>query len=232
MAKTARDIITASLRKLGVVASGETPSAEELQDGLTALQGMIDTWSTSELLSYNETEETLSLIAGQQEYTIGTGGNFATTRPVEILAISTIDGGVESPLAKASAQDWRELSIKSLSSQPTAFHYRNTFPLGRVLVWPVPTGAISVKVYSRKPIVSVTTVNDDIDLPNGYLDAIIYNLCIELVDEFGGELSPNIMAQAEKKLAAIKNQNLAGNIPFLATESALQGHDYLILKGG
>lgn len=231
MARTARDIITSALRKLGVVASGETPSAEELQDGLSALQNMIDTWSTSDLLGYVETEETLALVSGQQEYTIGATGDFATSRPLEILEMSLVDGGVESSFKKASAQDWRELSIKSLSSTPTAFYYRKEWPLGRILFWPVPNEAKSIKVYSRKPIVSIVTVNSDVDLPSGYIDAVIYNLCLELVDDFGGELTPNIVSQAEKKLSAIKTQNLAGNIPHLAAEGAFHGHSSR-LKGG
>ena len=43
---TAGDIINGSLRLLGVLAEGETPSAEISQDSLTAMNQMIDSWNT------------------------------------------------------------------------------------------------------------------------------------------------------------------------------------------
>ncbi len=44
MTTTARDLITMSLRSLGVLHSGETPSAEEANDGLDTLNQMLNSW--------------------------------------------------------------------------------------------------------------------------------------------------------------------------------------------
>ena len=41
---TARDLVTMSLRTLGVLHSGETPSAEEANDGLATLNQMLNSW--------------------------------------------------------------------------------------------------------------------------------------------------------------------------------------------
>lgn len=41
---TARDLITMSLRSIGVLHSGETPSAEEANDGLATLNQMLNSW--------------------------------------------------------------------------------------------------------------------------------------------------------------------------------------------
>jgi hypothetical protein len=41
---TARDLITMSLRTLGVLHSGETPSAEEGSDGLDTLNQLMNSW--------------------------------------------------------------------------------------------------------------------------------------------------------------------------------------------
>jgi hypothetical protein len=41
---TARDLITMSLRSIGVLHSGETPSAEEANDGLVTLNQMLNSW--------------------------------------------------------------------------------------------------------------------------------------------------------------------------------------------
>ena len=44
--ETAGDIINGSLRLLGVLAEGETPSADTSQDALRAMNQMIDSWNT------------------------------------------------------------------------------------------------------------------------------------------------------------------------------------------
>jgi hypothetical protein len=41
---TARDLITMSLRTIGVLHSGETPSAEEATDGLDTLNQLMNSW--------------------------------------------------------------------------------------------------------------------------------------------------------------------------------------------
>lgn len=46
MAATVRQTITRALRKLRVVASGDEPTAAELADGLSVVQGMFDAWAT------------------------------------------------------------------------------------------------------------------------------------------------------------------------------------------
>ena len=51
MATTASDQINRALRLVGVLAEGETPSAETSQDALIALNQMIDSWSTESCLS-------------------------------------------------------------------------------------------------------------------------------------------------------------------------------------
>jgi hypothetical protein len=44
MTVTARDLVTMSLRSIGVLHSGEVPSAEEANDGLDALNQMLQSW--------------------------------------------------------------------------------------------------------------------------------------------------------------------------------------------
>ncbi len=46
---TANEQINGALRLLGVLAEGETPSAETSQDALAALNQMIDSWNTERL---------------------------------------------------------------------------------------------------------------------------------------------------------------------------------------
>ncbi len=53
MSTTAGDQINRALRLLGVLAEGETSSAAVMQDSLTALNQMIESWNTERLLTFN-----------------------------------------------------------------------------------------------------------------------------------------------------------------------------------
>lgn len=83
---TVQDIIKTSLRKLAVVASGETVPPAELYDGLDALQTMLRSWSGKKLNSYATVEELVVLTSSQATYTWGLStSDIITTRPYEIV---------------------------------------------------------------------------------------------------------------------------------------------------
>ena len=42
---TVRDIVTAALQELGVIAAGETPSDSDAQIGLSGLNDLVDQWA-------------------------------------------------------------------------------------------------------------------------------------------------------------------------------------------
>ena len=80
---TTKQIIEASLRTIGVIASGEEAKAHEINDALEAAKQMMDSWSNHGLMLYALTHETFSL-TGNRTLTIGDGGDIDTTRPVAI----------------------------------------------------------------------------------------------------------------------------------------------------
>lgn len=216
MKRTVRDIVTASLKKLGVIAAGETPAAHEITDGLAALQNMLDSWSNNDLIPWSETTERFQLTPEKQEYSIGPEGDFDTSRPMDILGISVVESGdLELTLGKLKFDQWRTLSIKTTRSTfPTEFYFETSWPLAKLFFYPVPTEAKDIIIYSNKPLFNPTSINDELDLPPGYMDAIIYNLAVALADEFGVALPATIAALAEDRLREIKAQNLVNNIPF------------------
>jgi hypothetical protein len=82
--QTAQELIKAALRVIGVVATGETPTNAELQDGLEAMKIMFRQWAAKGLMVYVSTIDTHTLTAGTKSYTIGSGATINTGRPVSI----------------------------------------------------------------------------------------------------------------------------------------------------
>jgi hypothetical protein len=68
---TAQEIITTALRELGVFAPGETLQPEDLSDGLSRLNQIIETWQTDERAYFSEVDSGFTLTIGKGQYAIG-----------------------------------------------------------------------------------------------------------------------------------------------------------------
>lgn len=206
---TVSDLVKAAMRKIGAIASGETPTADEVSDGMSALNLMLASWSNENLLIPTLTREEFALVSGQASRTIGTGGNFNTTRPVEIDRVHVEDAnGSEYPIELISIGEYAAIADKALTSElPSKVYYDETAPLGILHFWPVPSSTRNLVIYSAKLIGSYTSSATDVTLPPGYDEAIIYNLAIRLAPEFGKTVTNEIGQIAIESKAQLKRQN-------------------------
>lgn len=210
---TARDLIYGSLRLIGAVATGEVPSASEQVDALSVLNDMLDSWTLESLMIVSKIKETFVLIPGQQTYTMGVGGNFNTSRPLEIQRAAIIDTTNppinEIPVAIINLDQWANIAIKSTNSYyPTMLYPEGTSPLETLNLWPIPSIAVSLAIYSWKPLTSIATPNTVITVPPGYAKALRYNLAIELAPEYGKQPDQAIVAGALESKENIKRKNI------------------------
>lgn len=224
MSTTARDLISASLRKLGAVASGEALSADEATDGLGTLNALIDSWSTESLLIPNKVREVFTLVAGQQTYTMGTGGDFNTSRPQLIEnAEVQVPGGVtpvEIPIQILNKDQFAEIVQKATQgTYPQALYADYAYPLCNVSFWMVPAQTVNVALYSWKPLSRLTDLSTALSLPPGYERALIYALAIDLAPEYGRAASAEVVGIAAESKAAIKRMN--SRSPYLRVDDAL-----------
>jgi hypothetical protein len=71
---TPYDIITRSLKDIGALEAGETPTADATQDAFEMLNDLLDQWSNEGMMVYYQTEIIFPVVSGQTQYTIGPGG--------------------------------------------------------------------------------------------------------------------------------------------------------------
>ena len=79
---TTSELINGALRLIGVLAEGETPSADTSADALFALRQLVDSWNTEELSIFNTQDQTFLWNAGERIRTLGPTGDFVGLRPV------------------------------------------------------------------------------------------------------------------------------------------------------
>ena len=206
---TAYEIIRRSLRLCRVIDPAEAVPAAEGQDGLESLNALLSTWRLEGLLAYDIERAVFALVGGQQQYTIGPGGNWDTTplfgvsggRPVRIDSMGLVDAtqtpALEIPMTPLSQRDYQHIALKSMqSSWPTHFSYSPLVPLGSVYLWPSPTVAYSVAVYLWHSLQQFPTIHTDVTLPDGYEEALIYNLARRVAPEYGVSLLPDVILTA------------------------------------
>ena len=204
MLETAQDIIDSAFGLIGVYSTGNTITPEEYQLALKTLNRMVDRFNLSDLLVYSTNPHTFPFVPGQQSYNLGTGGDFDMPRPSKIEAMSIIlnnDQGspMELPIdVNFDLESWQHLVVKNIPSTFPVACYNNTgFPYMLLNFWPVPTVTTSsIKLYTWDLMPFINNLNDMVELPTGYSDAIVYNLAIRLAQLFDRPASPELVKEA------------------------------------
>lgn len=205
---TARDLISSSLRLLNVIGESETPSGSTLSNALNRLNGMIKSWNIEGLLIHKVTREELSLGASATSKTIGATGDIVTTRPTKITYLGIKDGTTEYPIELITAEEYASISNKSItSSYPSKAWVQGTYPNETISFWPVPNSGLTLVVQSRKPLSSTLAATDALSFPDGYEDALEYNLTVRLAADYGKPLDPVVYELASNLKSNLMRQN-------------------------
>lgn len=231
---TAADVIRRSLKLLGVLAAGESLRAEDQADCLVELNLMLGTWANERLMVYGTRRTTYTLAPTTSPHTIGTGGTFATTRPLRIDGAGVIRMGetAEIPIRLLTDDEYRAIPVKSLQNDiPTQLWVEETHPAASLWFWPVPTSAATLALYTWSRIAEFAS-SDTVTLPDGYENALGNALALQIAPMYGVEPSSALVQNAIAAIAAIKRTN---NQPaFMKCDPAIlnRGGAATLLGGG
>ena len=218
---TAGDQINRALRLLGVLAEGETPSAETSQDALMAMNQMIDSWDTERLSVFCTQDQVFTWPAGIVSRTLGPTGDFVGLRPV-LLDDSTYyrdpGTGVSFGVKFINQQQYNGIAVKTVTSTyPQVIFVNNTFPDIDMYVYPRPTRDLEWHFVSVQKLDNPAGLATVLLFPPGYLRAFTYNLAMEIAPEFGLEPSPQVQRIAmtsKRNLKRINNPDDVMSLPY------------------
>lgn len=216
MSENAQTLIKAALRVNGV--TNQSPG--ELQDGLEALQLMLRSWSANNLRIYYTETHTLSM-SGADSYTIGSGGDISTVRPVEIRGAWFTE---DRELNMVSEGEYRRMKASVNSGGDAEFlYYDSEYSLG--VLYPWPTGGSTMYIHALQPLTDPTALTSSISFPPEYDEAIKWGLAARLALEFGREPSPAVVGLAAAALNTLETKNFAGQINAVKTEILALSHN-------
>lgn len=206
---TAGDTVKGALRLIQALTRGESMDSADGAEGLQALNDLVHSWYANDVLVPYLTREELALTQGKSEYTIGTGADLDTTRPLSIASIVLRDSGTDYILDEIGQHWWSQLPIKDTESRPRQYYYEEGYPFGTIRFDYEPDHAYPIFVTSYKPFSDFTDLADTIDLPPMYERALRFNLAMDLAPEYGREVPQTVAIQAQKALDDIRQRNFA-----------------------
>lgn len=209
---TAGDIVATSLRRINAIAPGENPTAAEAAAGLECLNDMVDSWQIERLMLYAVIRQEF-YNPPQQTYTVGPGADIDIPRPVRIdrygvMLLNNPNQPLELPMQKINEQTWLMIPVKDIpSTVPRCVYDDNGFPWRTLWLWPIPAVMVGVILYYWGSVSQFRDLATNYEFPQGYADALKYNLPLRLAMEFGGFIPPTLPAMAAQAIAKVKSVN-------------------------
>ena len=221
MSTTAGDQINGALRLIGQLAEGETPSAATSQDALSAMNQMIDSWSTERLAVFSTQDQVFSWLPGFISRTLGPTGDFVGNRPI-LLDDSTYfrdpANNISFGIKILNQQQYNGIAVKTVTSTyPQVIWINMNYPDIEMYVYPVPTKVLEWHFVSVSELTQPATLATVLSFPPGYLRAFRYCLACEIAAEFGVEPSPQVSRIAmtsKRNLKRINNPDDIMSLPY------------------
>jgi hypothetical protein len=211
MTTTAGDQINGALRLIGQLAEGETPSAATSQDSLTAMNQMLDSWSSERLSVFSTQDQVFSWPPGLKSRTLGPTGDFVGNRPV-LLDDATYfrdpANNISFGIKIINQQQYDGIAVKTVTSTyPQVIWLNMDMPNMDMYIYPVPTKVLEWHFISVTELVEPATLATSLIIPPGYLRAFRFNLACEIAAEFGVEPPPSVQRIAMSSKRNIKRIN-------------------------
>jgi hypothetical protein len=194
-----------------MLAEGEEPSAAAAQDGLVAMNQMLDSWSTERLAVFSTQDQMFTWPPNTISRTLGPTGDFVGNRPV-LLDDSTYfrdpSNGISFGIKILNQQQYNGIAVKTVTSTyPQVIWVNMNMPNIDMYIYPVPTKALEWHFVSVTELVEPATLSTVLVVPPGYLRAFRYCLACEMAPEFGVEPSPTVSRIAMVSKRDIKRIN-------------------------
>lgn len=238
---TIRQLISGSLRLLNVIQQNEVATNDDMTISLKALDQMLDSWSADKLSVYLIKQYYFPLVVNKKEYTLGPGGDWDLTRPMQVEKMTVSYGGsltfnnvtnlyqlvqqpniLDVPMELLTDGQYSAIPVKNQpATYPVKAYDNGNYPLRTISVWPVPTTVQPVTLWLWQPLTTYDSLDNELSFPRGYARALRFNLAMELSSEFGKTLTPDIVKIANDSYGYIKRLN--NRTPVLISDVALTG---------
>lgn len=215
---TVLDLINESYRVLNVIGLDDQSTSSQSTNAFNVLNRLLESLNLKKLFPYFNQQEVFSLTAAQQTYTIGSGGDFNTTRPKRILKMTVNAGDNNYPMQQLDYQEWLNIyNLTSTSEIPHYFYYESDYPLGKLYIYYKPSSSSNtVTIASEKEVSAFALKTSTVSLPPGYERFLVYGLAKELLVKHPSEAAAPLIMQyyeeAKRDIERLNVKNIMGKM--------------------
>lgn len=185
-------LLYAAFRIAGITdRPGRTPSADQFADAIPTLNRMLGLWNIDQLLILGISINAYTLTAGKKTYQIGPGGaDFpAAARPIEIdranIIVNTTTPVVREPVCLLTPRQWAAIAVQDIPGTiPWSLYNDGGTPFATLYLYGQALTTYQLELFTWQPIPSFAALTDQVILPPGYEEAIVWNLAIRLAAMF------------------------------------------------
>lgn len=175
------EIIDGAFNVLGVAQEGEALTPRMYQDGLRALNWLIQTWSANPHLWTME-EGSVTLVADQPSYIV-------SPRALRITSCRYRRNGIDVPMNMFSRQEYFDQPNKTVSpSIPVNFYFDPKVDEGTLYLWPCPSDTAASQYtihYTYVRFIDVMDAsNNTLDFPQQWIEPVTWNLAKRLMTQY------------------------------------------------
>jgi len=201
-------IINSALRKLSVLGEGVVANAQQLTDGAEALNTVLADFQSLGMPLWKRQELGITLVAGQKEYTLGTGLAINVPYPLKVTQANLALTGSATRLNMEIIAHYTYNNLPvTTNGTPVQVSYQPFIESGVLSVWPtpdtsLPAGSQVILTYTA-PFYKFTSGTETADIPQEWYNALVYQLALMLADEYSLPLEERgwLEKQSDKRLA-------------------------------
>ena len=185
---TPTQLITTSLRHLGVLESTETASGNDVGVMLGYLVSLLDSWQITPSTIAGTDELVYTPTAGTQSFTIGPAGDIVSTQPDRIERESYWRvNGVDTPLGVGTLDDYNSEASKNVVAQPLYVVLDKGYDSATVYLYPAADGLSQLHLVVASDVLSgyaSITATSTLTMPAGMQNALEWALAEEALASY------------------------------------------------
>jgi hypothetical protein len=201
------DLIKAAYQTIGMVATGDDPTANETARAAVTLNFMIkagqgppNPWAR-DLKLWKRERYSVTLDVTKNSYSIKpSGGQVDAAIPVRILsALYRNASSEDTPLRQLTFEQYEAIPVKGASGTPQRFYYERRRTQGVLYLDCKPISATpTVELVVQEPINDMDATANNFDFPAEWFEPLHYNLAVRLAAENGIPVSSELAALSQQ----------------------------------
>ncbi len=196
----AREVITSTLRKMGVLGVAQVLDADEAEECRLELNAMLKGWQRHGPHLWKTLEGSIPLLASTASYNLA-----ATLNPLRIMSMRYRDAQARDlPMRLFTREEYFDMPLKTSTGIPTQYYFDAQRGAPTVYVWPLLV-SVTTEVLTctyQKRMDDIDDLSNDVDITQENFDTLIYAFAARLLDSYGveGEVAKRIIQRSQSLL--------------------------------